>query len=75
MSIPSSREMYRTRCSGKVPLHVVSSENVVTAQPGEILGDDHVDLPGLNISDHSLKIRAVEVCPAPSIIHIGIKDA
>ena len=53
---------------GEVPLHVVAGENVVAAQTAQILGDDHVDLLGLDVSDQPLKIRAVKIGAAPAII-------
>lgn len=60
---------------GEVPLHVVAGQNVVLAQPGEVLGDDHVDLLGLDASDHPLEGRAVKIRAAPAVIYIGIVDA
>lgn len=56
----------------EVPLHVVSGHDVVTPQTGEVFGDNHIDLLGLNIADHSLKIRAVKVCTAPAIVNVGV---
>ena len=60
---------------GEVPLHVVAGENVVAAQTAQILGDDHVDLLGLDVGDQPLKIRSVKIGAAPAVIHIGVKDA
>ena len=56
----------------KVPLHIVAGHDVVTPQTAQVLGNDHVDLPGLNIADHSLKIRAVKVGTAPAIVNVGV---
>ena len=55
VSMPSSREMYRTRCSGKYAPCSGRLENVVPAQSGEILGDDHIDLFGLDVRNHPLE--------------------
>ena len=59
----------------EVPLHVVAGHDVVTAQTGEIFGNDHIDLLCLNIGNHPLKIRTVKVGAAPAVVHIGIVDA
>ena len=56
----------------EVPLHVVTGHDVVTSQTAQVLGNDHVDLFGLNIADHSLKIRAVKVGAAPAIVNVGV---
>ena len=56
----------------KVPLHVVTGHDVVTSQTAQVLGNDHVDLLGLNIADHSLKIRTVKVGSAPAIVNVGV---
>ena len=59
----------------EIPLHIVAGQDVVPAQPGEVLGDDHVDLLGLNIRDHPLEGRPVEAGSAPAIVYIGVIDA
>ena len=56
----------------EVPLHIVAGHDVVTAQSAQVLGNDHVDLLGLDIADHSLKIRAVKVGTAPAIVNVGV---
>ena len=56
----------------EVPLHVVSGHDVVTSQTAQVLGNDHVDLLGFNIADHSLEIWAVKVGTAPAIVNVGI---
>lgn len=56
----------------EVPLHVVAGHDVVSAQTGQVFGDNHVDLLGLNIADHSLKIRTVKVGSAPAIVNVGV---
>ena len=58
----------------EVTLHVVAGEDVVAAQSAQILGDDHVDLPGLNVGDHALEIRTVEICTAPTVVDIGVEN-
>ena len=44
----------------EVPLHIVAGHDVVTAQSAQVLGNDHVDLLGLNVLYHALKGRTVE---------------
>ena len=56
----------------EVPFHIVAGHNVVTAQTAQVLGNDHVDLPGFNVADHPLKIRAIKICAAVTIINIDI---
>ena len=59
----------------EIPLHVVAGHDVVTAQSREGLGDDHVDLLGLDVRNHPLEGRPVEVSAAPAVVNIGIVDA
>ena len=53
----------------------MAGENVVAAQTAQVLGNDHVDLLGLDVGDQPLKIRSVKIGAAPAVIHIGVKDA
>mgnify|MGYP000149247791 FL=1 len=41
----------------------MAGHNVVPAQTGEVLGDDHVDLLGLNIRDHPLEAGRSKLVP------------
>ena len=59
----------------EIPFHVVAGQDVVPSQSGEVLGDDHVDLLRLNISDHPLEGRTVETGAAPAVVYIGVVDA
>ena len=58
----------------EIPLHIMPSHNVIAAQAGQVLGDDHVDLLGFDIADHPLKVRSVKIGPAPAVINIGVVD-
>jgi len=58
----------------EVPLHVMAGHNVVAAQSGEVFGDDHIDLLGLNVRHHALEGRTVEACSAPAIVDVGVVD-
>ena len=59
----------------EVPLHVVAGQDVVPAQSGEVLGDDHVDLLGLDVGNHPLEGRPVKTGAAPAVVYIGVIDA
>ena len=59
----------------EVSLHVVAGQDVVAAQAGQILGDDHVYLFGLDIGNHTLEIRTVEVRSAPAVVDVGVENA
>ena len=58
----------------EVPLHVVTGHDVVAAQTGQVFGDDHVDLLGLNVRNHPLECRTVKICAAETVINIDIVD-
>ena len=55
-------------------LDVHSHLGVLSPEPGEVFHDDYVDLVQLNIVDHSLEIRAVEVGTAPSVITVTVTN-
>ena len=59
----------------EVPIHVVAGQDVVAAQTGEILSDDHVDLFSLDVRGHPLEGRPVEAGSAPAVVYIGVIDA
>ena len=44
----------------EIAFHVVARHDIVTSQPGQVLGNDHVDLLGLDVGNHPLEIRAVK---------------
>ena len=58
----------------EVMLDVHSHLGVFPSESGEILHDDRVDPPGLDIVDHPLEIRPFEICPAPTVITVIITD-
>ena len=64
------RPMFR-----EISLHVVAGQDVVPAQSGEVLGDDHVDLLGLDVGNHPLEGRPVKTGAAPAVVYIGVIDA
>ena len=59
----------------EIPLHIVAGQDVVPAQPGEVLGNDHVDLLFFDIRNHPLEGRAVKTGAAPAVVYIGVMDA
>ena len=56
----------------EVPLHVVTGHDVVAAQTGQVLGDDHIDLFGFNVRKHPPECRAVKGGSAVAVIDIGV---
>ena len=48
--------------------------DVIPSKTGQVFGDDHIDLAGFDVLDHSLKVRTVEAGPAETIINIGIEN-
>ena len=59
----------------EILLYVVASVNGVSAQTGEVFHNDAVDVTGLNIREHLLKARTVEVCPRRAVVDVGIIHA
>ena len=51
---------------------VVAGVDGVPPQTGEVFHNDAVDVTGLNIREHLLKARTVEVCPGRAVVDIGI---
>ena len=49
---------------------VAASLDIVPAQPGEVFRDDTVDLPGLNVGNHPLERRTVEIAACVTVINI-----
>ena len=62
---------------GEPLLDVKPRVELVTPQPGQILGDDGADLPVFHIRHHLLEAGAVEAAPGIAIIHIkaGVGEA
>ena len=56
----------------EILLNVIAGVNGVSAQTGEVFHNDAVDVTGLNIREHLLKARTVEVCPGRAVVDIGI---
>ena len=54
---------------------VVAGVDGVPPQTGEVFHNDAVDVTGLNIREHLLKARTVEVCPGRAVVDIGIVHA
>ena len=52
----------------------MAGHDVVAAQTAQVFGNDHIDLLGLDVADHPLKIRAVKAGTAVPVIHIGVID-
>ena len=59
----------------EILLDVIAGVNGVSAQTGEVFHNDAVDVTGLNIREHLLKARTVEVCPGRTVVDIGIVHA
>ena len=45
---------------------------MVAAQPGQILGDDHINFARFDVVQHTVKIWTVEIKAAPSVVHIHL---
>ena len=54
---------------------VVAGVDGVPPQTGEVFHNDAVDVTGLNIREHLLKARTVEVCPGRAVVDVGIVHA
>ena len=49
---------------------IAASFDIIPAQPGQVFGDNAADLSRLNIGNHALKRRAVEIAACITVIHI-----
>ena len=56
----------------EILLNVIAGVNGVSAQTGKVFDNHAVDMTGLNIREHLLKARTVEVCPGRAVVDIGI---
>lgn len=59
----------------EILLDVVTGVNGVPSQTGEVFHNDAVDVTSLNIREHLLKARTVEVCPGRAVVDVGIVHA
>ena len=59
----------------EILLDVVAGVDGVPSQTGEVFHNDAVDVTGLNIREHLLKARTVEVCPGRAVVDVGIVHA
>ena len=49
---------------------IAASFDIIPAQSGQVFGDNAADLSRLNIGNHTLKRRAVEIAACITVIHI-----
>ena len=56
----------------EILLDVIAGVNGVPSQTGEVFDNHAVYMTGLNIREHLLKARTVEVCPGRAVVDIGI---
>ena len=56
----------------EILLDVVAGVDGVPPQTGEVFDNHAVYMTGLNIREHLLKARTVEVCPGRAVVDIGI---
>ena len=59
----------------EILLDVIAGVDGVPSQTGEVFHNDAVDVTGLNIREHLLKARTVEVCPGRAVVDVGIVHA
>lgn len=59
----------------EILLDVIAGVDGVPPQTGEVFHNDAVDVTGLNIREHLLKARTVEVCPGRAVVNVGIVHA
>ena len=59
----------------EILLDVIAGVDGVPPQTGEVFHNDAVDVTGLNIREHLLKARTVEVCPGRAVVDVGIVHA
>ncbi len=60
---------------GEDHLQILADQDVVPAQPGQVLDDDAVDCAAFDVVHHPLEIRAVEVRPGPAVVDIRARQA
>ena len=59
----------------EILLDVIASVDGVSSQTGKVFDNDAVYMTGLNIREHLLKARTVEVCPRRAVVDVGIVHA
>ena len=59
----------------EILLDVIAGVDGIPPQTGEVFHNDAVDVTGLNIREHLLKARTVEVCPRRAVVDVGIVHA
>ena len=59
----------------EILLDVVAGVDGVSPQTGEVFDNHAVYMTGLNIREHLLKARTVEVCPGRAVVDVGIVHA
>ena len=55
----------------EILLDVIAGVDGVPSQTGEVFDNHAVYMTGLNIREHLLKARTVEVCPGRAVVDIG----
>ena len=55
---------------GEKDFDIAASFDIISTKSGQVFGDHAADLPRLNVSDHALEGRAVEVAARIAVIHI-----
>src|SRR5699024_11303520 len=53
---------------GEKDFDIAASFDIISTKSGQVFGDDAADLPRLNVSDHALEGRAVEVAGRVGVI-------
>ena len=55
-------------------LQIIIHHHMFASEAGKILRNDAVDLSGFHIVHHALKVRALEIGSAPSVVHINAQS-
>ena len=59
----------------EILLDVIAGVDGVPSQTGKVFDNHAVYMTGLNIREHLLKARTVEVCPGRAVVNVGIVHA
>ncbi len=57
---------------GKKTLQIVAGFPIVAAKSGQVLDHDAIHFPGPYIIHQPFKLRAVKVCPRPSVVAVEV---